>query len=1333
MRQRINRIWLLTFLTVALLLVLGTVTASADSYTRDQSPWNPNGDIWVLNDHYVLWTGTDIAGPEGTVKDGVIDSYDFAAAWENCFDDVSEKFSSTSAISISGTAIKRNVFVYAKDNDYVDLYLGNLDLAGGSVYGGLTVNTTDQAIEVYLDVNSFKAANIDIKGDLDVDGGSLAVSGNLSADGIYFSSSESNLVVTVAGNILVSDYYQTGGSVTVQGNLTASYKEIKGDHSYDAGDIYLDDDKDTVNNAPKLIVYGNISAGYDIETYDNPDTVIAVDVYVGGNMTAGSRIEINGGYVKVLGKISTTNPQEDETIYINGGTVFANEISSVTSLYINEDNDWNWYGAVRVTVTGNLTASKSLVAYGGILDIGGDIRAQRVLLSNRYSYLDTTVSGGIAADRYEQYGGVVSVAKDITADKDDLIVYSNPFGPKSLDDLSLTKMIGGASLHVGGSMTSGESVRIIGSKTDTILQFTLSVETKGDLVADSEIEIVNAAVTAGGTIKTLLTGDSIDISSGCVKASNISAAKNISIGNSSDDVPRVTVTNAITAADQLVMEYGTISANSVSATDGGIIVLDDAILLDASAVKTVNNAEAGDSPKPLSRVTISGLYPYAPSKIAVANTAYADKKTFTVTPGLDGKVTVWLLDGSTTCTVPDSVIAPLTADSVMIGTTNTIVLGNAEQPEIALIHLTVPGKAYYYFDLNITNNPINPANWTFTKKDTGASMTGFSTDFSDYKVGLSYNGGAYSVWSGGHQLTSVKTYLPAGNYRMIAFGEKAISEGGNVVTYAAIGITDFTISPLTITIKAEDANLNVGASLPESYSIKFSDDGEGYLTKSTTESQGLQGSFNIYNDFKDIFSAGSYGNTTAAGTAPIYLEVRDDATTSAAAMYSNFVSPENDKVANLVANSFGGMRVVVKSGTMTVGSSGGGHHNPGTAGSNLPVTSTGKGNTGTTVNVAYTKTGNEVKVELNKQTVADLIKTELKQDTVSINLSGIAGTKTVSIPKEGLTALTAASGAGEAKNSLSIELPGAKMVFSPEALTGLTSQAGTEGISITADNIGSGSLSEAQKAIVGDKTVYELTAKSGSNYVTSFNGNVTVSLPYTLKEGENPEGVSVYYMNSEGKLTEISCTYDKKTGMATFTTNHFSHYLVGYSAVGAFKDVAKSAWYYEAVAFAAENGLFSGTSASSFSPQTAMTRAMFVSVLARLNGVDLSSYKTSAYSDVSITSWYGKAVAWAAEKGIVSGYGNSTFGPNDKVTREQMCSIFVKYAAAAGVTLTSDKTAVTFNDSSSISTWAAGAVKTSQQAGLVSGKNGNVFDPQGTSTRAEVATVFMNFMKAFIK
>ncbi len=176
-----------------------------------------------------------------------------------------------------------------------------------------------------------------------------------------------------------------------------------------------------------------------------------------------------------------------------------------------------------------------------------------------------------------------------------------------------------------------------------------------------------------------------------------------------------------------------------------------------------------------------------------------------------------------------------------------------------------------------------------------------------------------------------------------------------------------------------------------------------------------------------------------------------------------------------------------------------------------------------------------------------------------------------------------------------------------------------------------------------------------------------------------------------------------------------------------FSDISSSAWYYEAVGYMHYHKLMAGTSDTTFSPNEPMTRGMFVTVLGRMEGVDVAKYSTSNFDDVADGMWYTPYVAWANDNGIVEGMSATTFAPNELVTREQMAVILSRHAKSTGKELPKTVDEVTFADQDKISSWAQAAVSEMQQVGIVSGRDGNIFDPLGSATRAEGATMLMRF------
>ena len=180
-----------------------------------------------------------------------------------------------------------------------------------------------------------------------------------------------------------------------------------------------------------------------------------------------------------------------------------------------------------------------------------------------------------------------------------------------------------------------------------------------------------------------------------------------------------------------------------------------------------------------------------------------------------------------------------------------------------------------------------------------------------------------------------------------------------------------------------------------------------------------------------------------------------------------------------------------------------------------------------------------------------------------------------------------------------------------------------------------------------------------------------------------------------------------------------------------FTDVRRSDWFYEDVAFAYENGLFAGTSDTTFSPNASMTRAMLVTVLYRLEGQPAVNGR-SGFSDVQYNGYYEDAVTWAADNGIVNGTSTSTFSPNVNVTREQMAAILYRYAQYKKYNTAASSSLNGFTDQASVSGYAAASLEWAVAEKLVNGSAGKLM-PTGNATRAQVAAILHRFVENVAK
>lgn len=178
-----------------------------------------------------------------------------------------------------------------------------------------------------------------------------------------------------------------------------------------------------------------------------------------------------------------------------------------------------------------------------------------------------------------------------------------------------------------------------------------------------------------------------------------------------------------------------------------------------------------------------------------------------------------------------------------------------------------------------------------------------------------------------------------------------------------------------------------------------------------------------------------------------------------------------------------------------------------------------------------------------------------------------------------------------------------------------------------------------------------------------------------------------------------------------------------------FTDVKETDWFYDAVGYVYENGMMSGTGNNQFSPNVTTTRGMIVTILYRLEGSPAVS--TASFDDVAAGEYYANGVSWAAANGVVSGYGNNLFGPNDPITREQTATILYRYAQYKEYETVVTGDVSSFTDGTSVSSYAVEPMNWAVGTGLLSGVGNNMINPTGNATRAEAATILTRYCKEF--
>lgn len=225
--------------------------------------------------------------------------------------------------------------------------------------------------------------------------------------------------------------------------------------------------------------------------------------------------------------------------------------------------------------------------------------------------------------------------------------------------------------------------------------------------------------------------------------------------------------------------------------------------------------------------------------------------------------------------------------------------------------------------------------------------------------------------------------------------------------------------------------------------------------------------------------------------------------------------------------------------------------------------------------------------------------------------------------------------------------------------------------------------------------------------VTPDEGYELAALTVTDKNGNDVALTN----NGDGTYT-FKMPASKVTVKATFTKDIVTLPFI---------DVHPGDWFYDPVCYVYSQGLMTGTSATTFEPNTHLTRAMLVAVLHRLEGSPQAG--AGDFTDVADGDWYAQAVNWAASVGVVNGFDDGTFQPNAAITREQMAAILRNYAAYKGLEVTASGDLSTFTDAASVSDWAKESIQWAVGSGLLGGYEDGTLRPQGTTTRAEVASV----------
>lgn len=264
-----------------------------------------------------------------------------------------------------------------------------------------------------------------------------------------------------------------------------------------------------------------------------------------------------------------------------------------------------------------------------------------------------------------------------------------------------------------------------------------------------------------------------------------------------------------------------------------------------------------------------------------------------------------------------------------------------------------------------------------------------------------------------------------------------------------------------------------------------------------------------------------------------------------------------------------------------------------------------------------------------------------------------------------------------------------------------------------------------------DKPGMELEASENGSVDVSTNAPAyrqTVTITPMPDAGYHVESVSV--TDRRGQAVAVtaqddgSYTYLQPWGTVTISVTFARDAAASVTEI--FTDIQPGAWYEDAVQFAYDKGWLTGTSATTFAPDTAATRGMIVSILHRLAGAPAAETDVP-FEDVASGAWYADAVRWGVAEGLISGYDDATFGPDDAVTREQLAAMLQRYDQWRGESDSARSDLSGYEDASAISDWAIDAVAWAHAQGLLTGTSETTLDPQGPAVRAQVAAMLQRF------
>ena len=361
-----------------------------------------------------------------------------------------------------------------------------------------------------------------------------------------------------------------------------------------------------------------------------------------------------------------------------------------------------------------------------------------------------------------------------------------------------------------------------------------------------------------------------------------------------------------------------------------------------------------------------------------------------------------------------------------------------------------------------------------------------------------------------------------------------------------------------------------------------------------------------------------------------------------------------------------------------------------------------------------------------------------KGSDVRIDISGLEkNINQITIPAQTVESVANTVNEGTGNKGLTLALPGATVTLDNDAFNAVKEQAQGD-LKLVVDQPKQTTLKTEQRSALADKDVKIVVdayfVSNGKRIGDFKGGKVTVSIPYTPKQGEDTSKLQAYYIEDNGNMTAYPTTW--KDGNTYFDVDHFSHFVVLYEGAAeeevpvdtsAFIDLKAGAWYMDAVKYCLENGYMKGINSTYFGGLLNTTRAEVATIIWRMEGCPAPA-AAAKFTDIPQGKWYSDSVAWGTENGVLLGISDTEFAPDATITREQLTAMFYRYSNLKNKAAGNDGTALAkFKDASNVTAYAVDSMKWATSEGLVNGIGGNLLVPRDFTTRFQLATMIWKY------